>query len=275
MISNWSNLVARRDLLRELTLAELRAQSQETRLGWVFWLVDPLIMMLIYWGVVVGIFGRGEAYAPYPVFILCAMLPFKHFTSSLNGSAKILRGRDSLIKSIAFPTMALPLTIVLAGFSNFLFGMIVLLATAAAFQLPLTFLSMLQVLPLMALQLVLVTGLCLAVACFGALVRDLSGFLGHVTRMLFYVCPTLYGVDLVAQRFTKGALGQYAWSEWIPTLYMLNPFAILFTGYRDALFYGQIIELRSWALLGAESFVVLLLGYRLYQYFDRRVIKFL
>lgn len=275
MISNWSNLVARRDLLRELTLAELRAQSQETRLGWLFWLVDPLIMMLIYWGVVVGIFGRGENYAPYPVFILCAMLSWKHFTSSLNGSAKILRGRDSLIKAIAFPTMALPLTIVFAGFSNFLFGMVVLLVTAAAFQLPLTLLSMLQILPLMALQLALVTGLCLAVACFGALVRDLSGFLSHVTRMGFYLCPTLYGVDMVEERFLKGGLGESAWGEWLVQLYMLNPFAILFTGYREALFYGRLIEPQWWGLLTLECAVLLYGGYRLYQYYDRRVIKFL
>lgn len=275
MISNWSNLVARRDLLRELTLAELRAQSQETRFGWLWWLVDPLIMMLIYWGVVAGIFGRGERYDPYPVFILCAMLPWKHFTSSINASAKILRGRDSLIKAIAFPTMALPLTIVFAGFSNFLFGMVVLLVTAALFERPLSLVPMLQLLPLLVLQLLLVTGLSLMVACFGALVRDLSGFLTHLTRMGFYLCPTLYGVDLVAERFLSGALADRAWAQWIPTLYMTNPFAILFTGYREALFYGRVMEGQWWALLTLESLVLLFAGYRLYQYFDRRVIKFL
>lgn len=274
MISNWSNLVARRDLLRELTLAELRAQSQETRLGWLFWLVDPLIMMLIYWAVVVGLFGRGGNYSPYPVFILCAMLPWKHFTSSLTSSAKILRGRDSLIKAIAFPTMALPLTIVFAGFSNFLFGMVVLLGAAALFQLPLEFFSLLQILPLMLIQLMLVTGICLSVACFGALVRDLSGFLGHATRMGFYLSPTLYGVDMVAERFTKTDWAG-PWAEWIPTLYMLNPFAILFTGYREALFYGRFLEPHWWALLIFESAVLLVGGYLIYQYFDRRVIKFL
>ena len=200
VISNWSNLVARRDLVRELTLSELRAQRQETSLGWVFWLVDPLIMMLIYWAVVVGIFQRGEGYAPYPVFILCALLPWKHFTSGLNASAKILRARDVLIKSIAFPTIALPLTIVLAGFSNFLFGLVVLLGAAAAFGRPVGW-PLWQLLPLLVLQLTLVTGICLAAASFGALVRDLSGFLGHLTRIGFYGSPILYGIDIVGERF--------------------------------------------------------------------------
>ena len=274
MISNWSNLVARRDLLRELTLAELRSRSQETRLGWLWWLVDPLIMMLIYWGVVVGIFGRGEQYTPYPVFILCAMLPWKHFTSSVNASAKVLRGRDALIKSIAFPTIVLPLTIVLAGFSNFLFGTIVLLGTAVAFDRPMG-ISLVQIPALMLLQLVIVCGISLGVACFGALVRDLSGFLGHLTRIGFYVSPCLYGVDMVQNRFLSGPLGKLPFAEWIPTLYMLNPFAILFTGYREALFYGRMLEPGLWALLAAEAAILLFGGWRLYQYFDRRVIKFL
>ena len=274
MISNWSNLLARRDLLRELTVSELRARSQETSFGWVWWLVDPLIMMLIYWAVVVGIFGRGANYTPYPVFILCALLPWKHFTGGLGSCSRILRNRDTLIKSIAFPTMVLPLTVVAAGFSNFLFGLVVLVGTAFAFGLPLG-LPLIQIPLLMGLQLCLVTGLCLAASCAGALVRDLSGFLGHLTRIGFYVAPSLYGIDMVEKRFLKGALGDLPGAEHALTIYLLNPFATLITGYREAIFYDRFMQAEYWALLTVESLVLLIVGYRVYQYFDRRVIKFL
>ncbi len=272
MISNWSNLIARRDLLRELTLSELRSQSQESALGWVWWLVDPLIMMLIYWAVVVGIFGRGGDYQPYPVFILCALLPWKHLSSALASASKVLRLKEALIKSIAFPTMTLPVTLVLAGFTNFLFGLIVLIGSALAFGLPIG-LALVQLPLLLLIQLALVTGLALMVACFGALVRDLSGFLTHVLRVGFYLSPTLYGLDLVKERFSGGHLG--ALGDLIPRIYMLNPFAVLITGYRDAIFYGRFLEPHYWALVGAEGLVILLAGYQIYQYFDRRVIKFL
>ena len=79
MNSTVANLYLRRDLLHELVVSELRSSASETRLGWVWWLIDPLFTMLIYWAVVVGIFGRGGQYHPYPIFILCALLPFKHF----------------------------------------------------------------------------------------------------------------------------------------------------------------------------------------------------
>jgi len=271
MISNWTNLLARRDLLRELTLSELRSQSQESRFGWVWWLVDPLIMMLIYWGVVVGILGRGQSYTPYPVFVLCAVLPWKHLSSSLNASAKVLRAREGLIKSIAFPTMALPLTVVVAGFSNFLFGVVILVLAALGFAMPLGT-PLVQLPALLLAQIALVAGFALIVACVGALARDLPGFMTHVLRVGFYCSPTLYGLDLAQQRL--GSISGL-WGEWLPRLFVLNPLALLITGYREAVFYGRFMSGDYWLLLTAESVLVLAAGYRIYQYFDRRVIKFL
>jgi len=270
MNSTWPNIVARRDLLRELTLSELRSRTAESRLGWVWWLVDPLIMMLIYWAVVVGVFGRGQSYQPYPVFILCALLPFKHLTSGLTSASRILRNNEGLIKSIAFPTMVLPMSNVLAGFAYFLFGFVVLLASALAFGLPVGA-SLIQVPALMLFQLMLVTSLSLVATSFGALIRDLSGFLTHVTRVIFYASPTLYGVDTVIER--APAFGRFG--EWIPTLFMLNPLAILIHGYREAVFYGGWLDPKYWAILAVEAVVLFAVGQRVYRAFDKRVIKFL
>jgi ABC-type polysaccharide/polyol phosphate export permease len=274
MNSTWPNILARRDLVRELTVSELRSRTAETRLGWVWWLVDPLIMMLIYWGVVVGIFGRGQSYSPYPVFILCALLPWKHFSSGLSNAAKVLRNNEGLIKSIAFPTMVLPLANVLAGFAYFLFGMLVLLGAALAFGLPMGE-SLIQLPALMALQLLLVTSFSLVATSFGALIRDLSGFLTHLLRVGFYFSPTLYGVDMVRERVEAGALGDSALAAAGPDLFMLNPFAILIHGYRQAIFFGGWLEPRWWAVLVLEAALLFLLGQAVYRYFDKRVIKFL
>lgn len=271
MDSTWPNLVARRDLIRELTLSELRSRSADSRLGWLWWLIDPLIMMLIYWGIVVGIFGRGAHYAPYPVFVLCALLPWKHLQTGLTNAAKLLRTNEGVIKAIPFPTMVLPMANVLAGFSYFGAGLVVLVAAAIAWGLPLG-LPLIQLPALAFAQLLLVLAGSLVATSFGALIRDLSGFLTHVTRVLFYACPTLYGADLVRERAATLAPPL---DTLVPTLYMLNPFAILIEGYRQAIFYGTFLEPIHWAVLLVESLVLFAAGQRLYRYYDRRVIKFL
>lgn len=271
MDSTWPNIVARRDLIRELTLSELRSRSAESRFGWVWWLIDPLIMMLIYWGIVVGIFGRGASYAPYPVFVLCALLPWKHLQSALSAAAKLLRNNEGVIKAIPFPTMVLPMSNVLAGLAYFLAGLVVLVAAALLSGRPLGA-SLLQLPALMAAQLLLVTAASLIATCFGALIRDLSGFLTHVTRVGFYFSPTLYGFDLVRER-AAGLPG--VWAELVPVLYMLNPFAILIEGYRSALFRGDFLAAPHWAVLAVETALLFAVGQRVYRYYDRRVIKFL
>lgn len=274
MTSSLSNVVARRDLLAELTLSELRSSANETRIGWLWWLIDPLVTMLIYWAVVVGIFGRGAQYDPYPIFILCALLPFKHFSGSLNSCCKLLRSREMLIKSVPFPTMVLPLSVVFSGFAFFLFGMATLLVAAFIWGKPITE-ALVQLPALFALQLILICGVALGIAALGALIRDLSGFMAHVNRIFFYMCPTLYGVDMVAERFTQGGLEGVISGELLFKIYMLNPLAILFTGYRDAIFYGRFLETHHWAVLTLGSVAIFFGGYRLFQHFDRRVIKFL
>ena len=271
MDSTWPNIVSRRDLIRELALTELRSRTAESRLGLLWWLFDPLIMMLIYWGIVVGVFGRGGHYRPYPVFVLCALLPWKHLQSALTTCASLLRANEGVIKAIPFPTMVLPIAEVLAGFSYFLGGLVVLLAAAAVARLPMGA-SLLQLVPLMAAQILLVGACALVSTSFGALIRDLPGFLVHVTRVLFYATPALYGVDLVRERAAKL---HAPWDVWVPTLYMLNPFALLIEGYRQAIFYGGFLEPWQWALLLAESAVLFAIGQRVYRYYDRRVIKFL
>lgn len=76
MISNAKNLFARRDLLRTMIQSDLKTAAAESRLGWFWWMLDPLLMMLVYWVFIVIIFGR-DKYAPYPIFIGCALLPWK------------------------------------------------------------------------------------------------------------------------------------------------------------------------------------------------------
>ena len=271
MISNWSNLVARRDLIRELVLSDLKTTAAETKLGWLWWLLDPLIMMAIYWVFIVIIFGR-DKYAPYPIFIGCALLPWKHFSSCTSRAVKVLRSQASLIKSAPFPTMALPLSLVFSQFTYFLFGLIALLITAILFGVPVTA-KLIQIPLLMILQLALVAGTAMAVSCVGVLMRDLETFLAHALRVGWYLSPGIYGIDLVEKKFGPSA-GAAHGDLWVG-LYMLNPFAILFSGYRAALHDPQWLELHHWGILGLEAAVVLAAGYFVYQHYDRRVIKFI
>jgi ABC-type polysaccharide/polyol phosphate export permease len=277
MISSWNNLVARRDLLRELVVSQLKASSVGTKLGWIWWLLDPLLMMLIYWAIVAGLLGRGrDEYAPYPIFILCALITWKHFSSCAGQATRALRTKEAVIKSVPFPTMVLPLATVLSGFVYFVFGFAVLLAAAMIWRSPQysgNMLTLAQVPLLMILQVAIIAGICLPLASIGAMIQDLGNFMTHLLRVGFYLSPSLYGVDMVRDILhrtlgaTSGEIGYI--------VYMLNPFAVLISGYRDCVFYGRFLPIESWLILFVETILFLLVGNLIYQRYDRRAIKYL
>lgn len=269
MISTLRNLFARRDLAAELVRADLRSSSAESRLGWLWWILDPALMMGVYWVFKVLVFGRGK-YAPYPIFVGVALLTWRHLSTSAARSVKVLRSNEALIKSVPFPTAVLPIVQALGQFVYFCISMIVLTVVAAAIGQPMT-LTLLQIPVLAMLQATFIVGLCLAVASVGVMVRDLEVALGHLLRIGWYLSPGIYGVDLLVNRFGGG---RSRLGDLVVDLYMLNPFAILFEGYRGSVFQPQWLAPIHWAVLGGEAIGTLLLGYWIFRHFDRRVVKF-
>jgi ABC-type polysaccharide/polyol phosphate export permease len=277
MLSTYRNILARRDLLKVLVRSELEASVARSKLGWIWWFLDPVLMMLIYWGIVVGLFGRGaERYSPYPVFLFTALITWKHFATVTTRSLSLLRSRERLIKSIPFPTMVLPLSVVFSGFAYFLFGFAILITVMLIWPCERhsgELLPLIQVPVLMAAQLTVTAGAALALTCLGALYEDLRLFASHALRVGFYISPTLFGVDLIESRLRATTAAPTA--DALFAVYMLNPFAILITGYREAMMFGRFMPPLWWPVLFVESILLFWVGYRVYQFYDRRVIKFL
>jgi ABC-type polysaccharide/polyol phosphate export permease len=277
MNSNWANLVARRDLLRELVVTDLRVSTAQTRLGWLWWVLDPLLMMLIYSTIVIGLLGAGKArYAPYWIFIFIALVTWKQLTTTLSKSCLELTRKKALIRAIPFPTMLLPLSQALSSFAHFLFGFAIIAVVSLFATLPHhsgSHLPLLQIPLLFVLQLGVVAGLSLPLACLGVSYRDVGSLVPHLTRVGFYLSPGLYGVDMVHEKLLD-KFGEST-AELAFSAYMLNPFAILIDGYRQSILYGEFIEPRYWLILVLEAALFLILGYRYFQRHDRAVIKFL
>ena len=115
---------SRRRLIGYMVRAEVKKKGTDTVLGNVWWVLDPLITMLVYVLVMTVIFERSTP--DFPLFLLAAMVPFKWFTATVGGSTGAVTGHERLIKQILFPKVILPVTEALSQIVSFLFGMLVL-----------------------------------------------------------------------------------------------------------------------------------------------------
>ncbi len=74
---------SRRRLIRYLVQADLKKKGADTLLGNVWWVLDPLLQMLVYVILVSVILDQHQP--DYPLFIFAAILPWKWFTSRGRG----------------------------------------------------------------------------------------------------------------------------------------------------------------------------------------------
>lgn len=210
-----------RGVLYAQLIADLRSSVVGTRLGYLWWLLDPLFLMAIYYFLVQGVLQRGGD--DYAFFIFCGIVPWQWFARSLQGAATAFTRNKSLILSVPVPYSVYVLSPIVLHSAFALFGLALMLAVYDAtllWRLPL-------VLPLMLVQLLLTFGLGLLLASATVFLRDLAKFADYGIRILFYLSPVIYTVDRV--------VGSETMPAWAKTVFMLNPFAHLLPEYRDVL----------------------------------------
>ena len=220
---------SRQRLVRYLVAADMHKRGADTLLGNLWWIIDPLLQMVVY-VVLVTLISRGHGIEDYPLFIFAAILPWKWFTSSVTDATSSISSQFQLIKQIAFPKIVLPTAATVAGVVGFAFGIIPLVA--------IMFFSIHRVTPYLllipvvaAVQFVFTLAFAYLVSAGNVFFRDLGNVLRHLLRLWFYLSPGLYSLAILEE---VNLLDQY---PILRTLLELNPFAILFEAYR-ALIWG-------------------------------------
>ncbi len=224
-----NDLRSRQRLVRYLVQADVRKRGADTLLGNIWWVLDPLLQMVVYL-VFLSIIVK-NAPPDYPLFIFSAILPWKWFTASITDATTSIVRQGELIKQIQFPKLVLPVAATTAGIVSFAFGTIalgiVMLFFSDRISIYLVFIPLVA-----AVQFVFTLALAFLVAAGNVFFRDLGNVVSHLLRLWWFLSPGLYSLS---------SLDQIGFFKDHPTLIKVvnaNPFAILFDAYRTII-YGS------------------------------------
>jgi len=220
------DISSRRRLVRYLVQAEIKKRGANTLLGNIWWILDPLLLMVVYVVLVTIITTR--ALPDYPLFIFAAILPWKWFTAAVTDATGSIVNHHRLIKQIAFPKIVLPVAATTAGVVGFAFGLIPLAAIMLLYPHRLT--PLILLIPIIAVvQYVFTVAVAILVAAGNVFFRDLGNVVRHLLRLWWYLSPGLYALshlDGIAL-FENPVLRFIAHA---------NPFAVLFEAYRSVIY---------------------------------------
>jgi len=213
-----------RALLTYLVRVDLKVSYRNKVLGYLWSLLDPLMLMVVYIILVQVIFKRGEP--QYPALLFSALLAWRWFLHSVQEAATCIVSKARLLQTVAFPKILLPTQVVVSNAIQYLFGLGALVPMLIIMKAKIT-LYVLWFVPVFWIQFLLTFGICLIVAVIGVYFRDLPNILQFSLRMWWYLSPGLFSV---ADRIPERLRGIYM---------ALNPFAPLFETYKNIFVRGN------------------------------------
>jgi len=253
-------MVRYRRLLLEMTWRELADPFAGSFLGVAWSVLHPLLMMAVYAGVFSIIFrGAPEENVhgfDFTMQMISAYLPWMAMTNCVLTGCSVIRHKSNLVKQVVFPLEVLPIKTVLASLVPQVIGTLFLLfySLIRFHSLPWTWILW----PLLfAFEVVLLSGLVLAVSAVGVYLRDLKDVLQVLFMVLFYATPVLY---------TENTLhpDNPAVLKVLDFLLTFNPASLLVRPFRDACFFGEFRYGWLWVLYPIISVLMLAFGYRVF-----------
>jgi lipopolysaccharide transport system permease protein len=222
--SRWAPLNLRevwefRDLLRRLTIRDLKLRYKQTALGVAWVVIQPLLaagILSFVFGSVANLPSDG---VPYFVFSFVGLVIWNLFSQILTKSSMSLVANAGLVSKIFFPRLVLPLSTVGSTMVDFCVALVMgAVVIAVGGVAPGWALITLPV--WVAMALLLGAGVGLATSALAVQYRDVSQILPVATQLLLYATPVAYAISAVpksAQRFVE-----------------LNPLTGIVTGFRWA-----------------------------------------
>ncbi|KRB36266.1 ABC transporter permease [Microbacterium sp. Root180] len=245
-----------------LSARDLKVRYATSALGYLWSVLDPLVMSAIYWFVFTQIFQRTVGHEPYIVFLITALLPWVWFNAAVSDFTRAFSKDARLVRSTAIPRSIWVNRIVLSKGIEFLCSLPVLalfVVIAAFSETPVQMNWGLLLFPVaVLLQTVLLVGLGLLVAPLCVIWTDLERTTKLILRALFYASPVIYGVSDLPGVFE--------------TLAAFNPLSGIFALYRVG-FFAE--EWDPWVIgVGAVMSVgFLALGMFVFRRLERPLLK--
>lgn len=213
----------RRDFAVALPVEELRASHQNTLLGNVWHLANPMLMVGVYYLVFAVVLDVHRRTDNYVLWMMIGVFTFGLTNKCVTGGATSIAKNQGLMRAIRFPRALLPVSVLVSKLLTFGFEISVLIVVALVTGEPVT-------LRWLALPLVVLThsafnlGGAFVAARLNDSYRDVEQIIPFVFRLLTYVS----GVMIPLDPFLSGEQGTAVVREAI----RLNPLYSMINLYR-------------------------------------------
>lgn len=224
-----------RHVLHALFLRDIKQQYVQTRLGLLWAVVKPLVIVSVFSILFSYLMNIKTGNYPYLLFALSGHLSWNLFSSIVNNGMGAVKSNSGLIRKMSFPLLILPILAIANALTEWLvtFGLLILLMLIMGVLPPVQVVF----LPIaVLLNVLLAAGIILWMNVTSIRFWDLNHILPSLIGMGIWLTPVFFPVTLIPTEFLwlanlnpmTGVLNLYRWSLFNEDL---NAFAIAWTSF--------------------------------------------
>jgi ABC-2 type transport system permease protein len=206
-----------------LAVTDFKLRFFGSVLGYFWQLMRPLLLFSVLYVVFTQIVRLGSGVELYPVALLLGIVLYTFVSEATSSALTSLVDRESLIRKIDFPRLAVPMASVLTALFNLGLNLLVVLVFLLASGADVRW-TWLELQFLLAALAAFAAGLGMLLSSLYVTLRDMRPIWDVVLQVFFYASPIFYPIDVVIER-----------SQTLATVMLCNPFAAILQQARHAL----------------------------------------
>lgn len=246
-----------KDLLIQLVERDVKLKYRRSFLGYVWSILNPLLIMLVQTFVFMTMFSRNIT--NYPVYLITGRVLFEFYSSSTKGAMRSIIGNGTLLKKTYVPKYIFPLAKITSALVDCFFSLgamlIVMIFTRAEFS------WYILLSPIILLQLyVFCLGMGFFLSAINVFFRDMQHIYQAVTMALMYATPLFYDLESLNNPTAVYVIKTF------------NPLYYYVAAFRDLIYYGRFPDLGVFLGGWLIAFAALIIGLF---YFKKQQDKFI
>lgn len=245
MVSQLAEFIRYRELVKNLVARDLKVRYRNSILGFLWCLLNPLIMTGVFTIVFTVLMKSGIP--NYPVFIVVGVLAWNFNATAVTGAMTSIVGNSGLVMKVYFPREVLPISVVLSNAVNFALALIAAFAMVFAFRIPVGVnLVMLPV--ILVVQVIFTCGVALFLSALTVFFRDVENIMESLMLAWFFLTPVVYRMQDLFPAYSR-------------IMYIANPMASIISAYQDVLYLGGWPAFDFLSRTFVTSVVMLVIGW--------------
>lgn len=192
-----------RELFYFFTWRDIKVKYKQTVLGFLWAILQPLMMMIIFTLFFGRVLNVPSQNLPYPVFVLSGLLLWNMYSAGLTGAANSMVNNSSIIKKIYFPRLIVPVSAVLVSLFDFMMTFVLLIPLLVYYDQSVSWNAIWCWPTAILVGITATLGPGSWLAAINVKYRDFRYVIPFLIQILFFLTPVIYPVSVMEHPFLQ------------------------------------------------------------------------